>query len=244
MQSGAPICRLRASARPISDSGYSGLQPYPTCKTADARESVNTTANRKPGSVPWHDGDTLVDAARLAIYPTCRKTDGDKGIRTSAGAIAEFDRKGTGSDLPTICSLATYPTPDHNRHGNIQDEAAILRRLEGSKASGSDKRQLNLEDVASLAPYPTPMAGSPATEDYNEAGNTDYSRKIVAMTIGADTTSCPSETAKRGVLNPELSRWLMGFPVAWGLSGGTAMRSCLKSRRSSSKRSSNADEKE
>jgi len=35
--------------------------------------------------------------------------------------------------------------------------------------------------VPPLAGWPTPMAGSPATEDYNEAGNTDSSRKTVAL---------------------------------------------------------------
>jgi hypothetical protein len=31
------------------------------------------------------------------------------------------------------------------------------------------------------AGWPTPMAGTPATEEYNEAGNNDSSRKIVAL---------------------------------------------------------------
>ena len=35
--------------------------------------------------------------------------------------------------------------------------------------------------VAQLATCPTPMAGSPATETYNAAGNSDYSRRIVEL---------------------------------------------------------------
>ena len=35
--------------------------------------------------------------------------------------------------------------------------------------------------VAQLSAWPTPQAGSPATETYNEAGNTDYSRKVVEL---------------------------------------------------------------
>ena len=39
----------------------------------------------------------------------------------------------------------------------------------------------DLQMVASLASTPTPMAGSPATETYNAAGNTDYSRRLVDL---------------------------------------------------------------
>ena len=39
-----------------------------------------------------------------------------------------------------------------------------------------------------------------------------------------------------GQLSPEHSRWLMGYPVVWGSSGGTAMQSVRKLPRSSSRR--------
>ena len=41
--------------------------------------------------------------------------------------------------------------------------------------------------------WPTPQAGSPATEKYNEAGNTDFSRKTVALVTGH---VAPSELKK------------------------------------------------
>lgn len=118
-----------------------------------------------------------------------------------------------------------------------------------------------------LAPWPTPMAGTPAQKGYNEAGNTDSGRKTVALVgwatptvqdssnaaapsqfrrnslplnceatlaIGSPSTSSTAPTAARAVLNPEHSRWLMGYPVAWACCGATAMQSCRRSRRSSS----------
>ena len=45
-------------------------------------------------------------------------------------------------------------------------------------------RRTNAKDCTSvpiLASVPTPMSGSPATETYNAAGNSDYSRKIVEL---------------------------------------------------------------
>jgi hypothetical protein len=49
---------------------------------------------------------------------------------------------------------------------------------------------------AEMAGWPTPMAGSPGTEDYNPAGNTDSSRKTVALCppIAAGSVSAMTQT--------------------------------------------------
>jgi hypothetical protein len=50
---------------------------------------------------------------------------------------------------------------------------------------------LNLEGMAELAGWPTPMAGTPATGDYNEAGNSDYSRRVVELVRLTDSGAGP-----------------------------------------------------
>ena len=52
---------------------------------------------------------------------------------------------------------------------------------------------MDLDGCATLASVPTPMAGSPATETYNAAGNTDYSRRIVEL---ASVTTPRSEDSQ------------------------------------------------
>lgn len=79
------------------------------------------------------------------------------------------------------------------------EHTASVRRTSGSgctsvpspkaSAAGPDYAILDREEsggislatATALASVPTPMAGSPATETYNAAGNTDYSRRIVEL---------------------------------------------------------------
>src|SRR5262249_44174443 len=70
--------------------------------------------------------------------------------------------------LSHVAELAAVPTPN---------------AMEGGQTSRGGKRkgELLMGGIVQLATVPTPMAGSPATETYNAAGNNDYSRKIVEL---------------------------------------------------------------
>ena len=50
---------------------------------------------------------------------------------------------------------------------------------------------------------------------------------------GAILTGSSAGMVAGGRLSPGHSRWLMGYPAAWGSCGATAMRSCRRSRRNS-----------
>jgi hypothetical protein len=54
---------------------------------------------------------------------------------------------------------------------------------------------------------------------------------------GALPTGGMGGTKSTGQLNPDYSRWLMGYPVAWGNCADMAMRLFRPLRRNSSKRS-------
>ncbi len=66
--------------------------------------------------------------------------------------------------------------------------------------------------------------------------------QMVEVPVGQTLNSCPTGTGSRGVLSPEHLRWLMGFPAEWGYCGATAMQSCQKSRKPSSRRTSKSVE--
>ena len=111
-------------------------------------------------------------------WPTARQTDGEKNVRSLEGSLREVDRKGGPQDLCQAAHLAGWPTPTKGNADGSQmakDASATGKRPDGSKAT------VSLNQVATLAGWPTPMAGSPATDTYNEAGNTDSSRKTVAL---------------------------------------------------------------
>jgi len=164
---------------------------------------------------------------------------------------------------PPICALraSARPTSDSGCTGWPTPQVMDSRGEFGNSKEAREKRLkrggcANLREIAPLAGWPTPMAGSPETDEYNAAGNNDSSRKIgelvgwptprvqctrhtpmrdnhhsnleevsqlaelmplkVTDAIGGPLlTSSPAPTAARGVLNPEFVRWLMGFPQNW-----------------------------
>lgn len=91
-------------------------------------------------------------------WPTTRATDGEKGIRSSEGAIAEFNRKGTGADLPSLAATAGWPTPDASAMNVGCDPEIHLARLERLKAKGinGNGAGLTLGAAASMSGWPTP----------------------------------------------------------------------------------------
>ena len=117
----------------------------------------------------------------------------EKNVRTLEGSLREIKRKGSPQDLNQAAVLASWPTPNalaENRGGLQSNPLAALKR----RAQG---HQLNLDDAATLADWPSPMAGTPAQKGYNEAGNTDSSRKTVAL-VAPWITPQTHDTTTRG----------------------------------------------
>ena len=96
---------------------------------------------------------------------------------------------------PPICALRArarptsdnaytgWPTPDAQAFNVGADLAKHMERLARLKEThdNGNGSGLTLGAAANLAGWPTPMAGSPGTENYNPGGNTDSSRKTVEL---------------------------------------------------------------
>jgi hypothetical protein len=183
MESGPPICALRAQARRTSDSGYGGW-PSPmagTPATDTYNEAGNNDSSRKTVSL-------------LAGWPTASARDWKNGQSNQHGKNAW--------PLNEVAMLAGWTTPQtHDAQGNGSADR-LMRH-------GTTHGCRNLQDEVHLAEGMTTLA------------------------FGPSTTSSPASTEKRGALNPEHSRWLMGFPPEWENCAPMAMPSSRKSRRNS-----------
>lgn len=249
MESGQQICALRGRARREKD----GL-----CIKVRILGGALETIGEKHGSelLSAH----LISDSGCSGWPTPQARDHFPPHKPEY--IAEKKQQGHGmANLNDVVILAGWATPTSSMKVRSQEF------MEGREPHPHE-----------FAGWPTPMAGTPAKNGNNEAGNTDSSRKTVALLVaGWSTPTVPRKNGSdqsafrwnpnkkqddpvmqmlgrtqslsdvpmenRGVLNPEFTRWLMGYPDAWGFCGATAMQLSRKSRRSSSKRSSKRKKK-
>lgn len=190
MESGLPICALRASVRRTSGNGYGGW-PTPQAGTPAQKgynEAGNTDFSRKATEI-------------VAGWATPNTTD-------STGADTQGRQGGMNLQTAAVMGWST-PTAEDGRRGN--------------KPPRPQDKGHPLSQQAVMAGYPTPTSKDHKDGEYCEKVPINALLGRQAWTIGSG-----AQMKKRGALNPALSRWLMGYPVAWDSCGATAMQSYRK----------------
>jgi hypothetical protein len=124
-------------------------------------------------------------------WPSPKASHGEAGGRAAESALARTERQGKAfpSDLRDAAALSGWPSPV---------------AADGERASEQGRRGENnptLLGAARMAGWPTPMAGSPGTEEYNEAGNNDSSRRTLALLSGWQTPTA-EDASGRGYTYP------------------------------------------
>ncbi len=120
--------------------------------------------------------------------------------RACDGAKGGKRRVKTGQDLPTTVQLASWATPAAQEAGGTPE--GFIERKRQAKAKGTN-----------LGVSLTSLSLQAQLVDSGETPS------------GSSAETPPADPPSPGQLNPEHSRWLQGYPVAWGFCGGTVTRS-------------------
>ena len=247
---GRSISALRASVLRTSGRGYTGV-PTP-CSQDGTHGGPSQGTDRLPG------------CAGLSGVPTPCTPNGGRSMDPEAMSVTgvTLDGRKHTCSLEHVVKFSSVPTPtvhDADRdgqakrpigpekHGSNLQDFVLLSSLNTltSPVITNGHQAGNNRFVTSITSVATPAArdykSNSSSEDFQEKQwdhphGKPLSVQATLADSGQTATGGTGATKSTGQLNPEYSRWLMGFPEEWANSADMAMQSYRLSRQSSSKR--------
>jgi hypothetical protein len=213
---GRPYSQLAASGRRTSDNDCGS---WPTPNAGPQNDTDTTWQQRRIELKAKHGnngfGMTMGMAAQLASWPT-----------PMAGTPAQkgYNEAGNTDSGRKVVALASWPTPDAYERGGPQNP-------EKRRAGG---HSVTLQDAASLASWATPTSRD--HKDSSSQGTVPINGLLgrqAWLASGPTPNGFPAQTEKPGQLDPDHSRWVMGYSAEHLSCAPTETLSFLKSRRSS-----------
>jgi hypothetical protein len=217
MQSGPPICALRASGHRTSGSGFSG---WPTCSSRDWKDTPEMAdEGTNPDGSKRSRLDQLARVAHLTGWPTPRAITGGP---ESAERKQELGRtQSGGGDLQATAQTVGWQTPsatDGERSGTITPNM-----------TGQSLTQMARGAIPSSSPAPMesgegcPVSGwgTPTDQDAKHSSYSESEQKRDPNVLRNQVYKAGDPTLK---LNPRFSLWLQGYPIEWAFCGERVTR--------------------
>jgi hypothetical protein len=189
------VSQQRAKAKGLKTLAISGLVGLASSASQDLQQSLESKLIKQLDSA----GSTLFKQTwKRRVTPLGRRylEHTASALRTGDSAFTSLPTPRNGGDggtaehydLSGVASLSTVVSP---QAGDADRGGQASRYLEKNHA-------VRLNDQAMLSSVPTPMAGTPTRNGYNEAGSTDYERKM-DVALGLRETANGPKLATAGL---------------------------------------------
>lgn len=254
----------RASSAATRMSATSGLRSSPSSASAALERSLANRLPAllaTPGGIAWRQtwkakvtplrrrilahtqSGLLTSDSGCTGWPTPNagpQNDSDSTWKDRREALKAKHKNGNGfgMNLGQAAMLSPWPTPAAQEPGGTPEQHLARKRAAVARGvkMGCDV-VTTLSHVAQLAAWPTATTRDWKSTASNQHGvNARPLNEVARLTApGPLSNGSPAQTEKRGPLNPEFSRWLMGVPAVWENCAPTAMPSSRRLLRRSSK---------